>query len=232
MRFLKLELTWDASQWVHVLSDGSKLAWIKLLCYAKASGLNGRVKRLAPAYAQKVWMIGEEDIYKMEQAAIADGALTLEDGDWIVTNWRRYQGDETGAERQKRYRSGRAQVQTDEECHGRNALRNARNGEEKRREENYISPLCSPKGKRTRTSSVFVPPTDWEVNGYAVDIGMTLSEAEAFYDHFLTNGWRVGKGGLPMKDWKAAMRRWHRTSMPVAQPARTKSIYDGVKING
>lgn len=34
------------------------------------------------------------------------------------------------------------------------------------------------------------------------------TEAEAWYDHKLSNGWKVGKN--PMKDWKATVRTWIR----------------------
>ena len=33
--------------------------------------------------------------------------------------------------------------------------------------------------------------------------------AEKFFDHFTSNGWKVG-GRTPMKDWKAAVRNWCR----------------------
>lgn len=34
-------------------------------------------------------------------------------------------------------------------------------------------------------------------------------EAESFYDHFQSNGWKVG-GKTPMRDWQAAARNWQR----------------------
>jgi hypothetical protein len=36
-------------------------------------------------------------------------------------------------------------------------------------------------------------------------------EAERFYDHFTSNGWKVS-GRAAMKDWKAAARNWIRNS--------------------
>ena len=29
-------------------------------------------------------------------------------------------------------------------------------------------------------------------------------------DYYDSNGWKVGKAGLPMKDWKASYRKWCR----------------------
>lgn len=34
-----------------------------------------------------------------------------------------------------------------------------------------------------------------------------MSEADKFFDHFESNGWKIG-GKAPMKDWKAATRNW------------------------
>ena len=44
---------------------------------------------------------------------------------------------------------------------------------------------------------------------YAQEINLPLSEACAFWDHFESNGWKVG-GKTPMKDWKAGLRMWQR----------------------
>lgn len=59
------------------------------------------------------------------------------------------------------------------------------------------------------TRNAFCPPTLDEIRVYARETG-TLGCASAFHDHFESNGWRVGRGGLPMKDWRAAYRAWHR----------------------
>lgn len=53
----------------------------------------------------------------------------------------------------------------------------------------------------------FTPPALEEVKAYAEEIG--CDEYEAFYDHFQSNGWKVG-GRSPMKDWRAALRNWNR----------------------
>jgi hypothetical protein len=34
--------------------------------------------------------------------------------------------------------------------------------------------------------------------------------AETFYDHYQANGWKVGK--VPMKDWRAAVRYWEKST--------------------
>jgi hypothetical protein len=88
-----------------VLSVGSQLAWVKLLCYMKRDGVSGRVKSLAPFVAAKKWSIGVEDVEKLIQAAIAHGALVSDEGIWVLTAWDEHQGsDPTNAERQARFR--------------------------------------------------------------------------------------------------------------------------------
>jgi hypothetical protein len=53
----------------------------------------------------------------------------------------------------------------------------------------------------------FKKPDFHEVVDYFEEIGG--SEPERFYDHFESNGWKVG-GKTKMKDWKAAARNWKR----------------------
>lgn len=51
-------------------------------------------------------------------------------------------------------------------------------------------------------------PTLLECKDYFKELLIPL-EAEKFFDHFESNGWRVG-GKAPMKNWKAAARNWKR----------------------
>lgn len=51
----------------------------------------------------------------------------------------------------------------------------------------------------------FCKPSIPEIEAYTTSIGYRLS-AQKFFDHYESNGWRVGKN--PMKDWKAAVRTW------------------------
>lgn len=74
-------------------------------------------------------------------------------------------------------------------------------------------------GKRAR----FRAPTPAEVREYAKDHAMlkgiyledTDFDAERFCDFYAQKGWKVGNS--PMKDWKAAVRNWVRTSKPKAR---------------
>jgi hypothetical protein len=53
-------------------------------------------------------------------------------------------------------------------------------------------------------------PADFEaVKSYAAEIELPAIEAEKFFDHFESNGWKQG-GRTAMKDWRAALRNWKR----------------------
>lgn len=106
MRWLRLDVSWDDSPWLFVLSAASQLAWIKLLCHVKRDGSQGRCKALAHVVAAKRWGVGEEDVQKLLQAAVNDGALVIEDGAWTLSNWDKYQEQDHGAaERMRRMRA-------------------------------------------------------------------------------------------------------------------------------
>lgn len=62
---------------------------------------------------------------------------------------------------------------------------------------------ASHKAERKR----FVKPSREEWDEYAKEYG--LNDPGAPWDHFESNGWKVG-GRAPMKDWRAALRNWKR----------------------
>lgn len=63
------------------------------------------------------------------------------------------------------------------------------------------------------------------VREYAATISATDEEADSFFDHFASNGWKVS-GRTPMRDWQAAFRNWHRRNpkIPTADEARTELV--------
>ena len=64
-----------------------------------------------------------------------------------------------------------------------------------------ISPLSEPR--------IMTRPTIEEVSTYCRERKNNV-DPQAFIDHYTSNGWKVGRN--PMKDWKAAVRTWERTS--------------------
>lgn len=74
--------------------------------------------------------------------------------------------------------------------------------------------------KEKRKAARFRAPSPAEVSEYAQQYAATKNldlraidfDPEYFCDYYESNGWHVGK--QPMKDWKATVRRWVRSSKP------------------
>ena len=75
-------------------------------------------------------------------------------------------------------------------------------------------PPQSPPAPRSKR---FIPPTITQVAEYCLSNNLD-AEADAFVDHFTSNGWKVS-GKTPMADWKAAARNWARRGGSFARPA-------------
>lgn len=60
-------------------------------------------------------------------------------------------------------------------------------------------------------------PTLGEVERYCAERGSGV-DARAFYDYYSSIGWMMGRN--PIKDWRAAVRRWERSSQPSYEPPR------------
>jgi hypothetical protein len=84
--------------------------------------------------------------------------------------------------------------------------------------EEFIAPykgLLSPTGKgkgikgKRDAREKGVRPTIEQSQEYAVSLGMPEDEGGRFFDHFSSNGWKIGGKGA-MKDWKSALRNWKR----------------------
>ena len=66
--------------------------------------------------------------------------------------------------------------------------------------------------KVVREKGKFQKPTKQELLDYAKEKSLKVECIDDFMDYYDSNGWRVGKAGLPMKDWKASFRKWCRNS--------------------
>ena len=65
------------------------------------------------------------------------------------------------------------------------------------------------KTKQNSTAKGFARPSLQEVIDYCLERKNNVA-AEKFIDHYTSNGWKVGRN--PMKDWKAAVRTWEKSS--------------------
>jgi hypothetical protein len=73
----------------------------------------------------------------------------------------------------------------------------------KKKEEDYTITDTIDTGAKSR------PRSQDEVTAYFVELGSTPDEAATFWDHFESNGWKVG-GKTAMKNWQSAARNWVR----------------------
>lgn len=75
---------------------------------------------------------------------------------------------------------------------------------------NHIQEVKEYKNIRRKNNTMFIKPSLEEVKQYCKERNKGI-DPDAWYDHHLRNGWRVGKPpGYPMKDWKATIRTWER----------------------
>lgn len=63
----------------------------------------------------------------------------------------------------------------------------------------------------------FVKPSIDEVKAYCAERGNSV-DPQRFCDYYDSNGWKVGKN--PMKDWRAAVRSWEKSSVKEADKPR------------
>ena len=68
----------------------------------------------------------------------------------------------------------------------------------------------------------FVKPTVDEVCAYCTEQGFVDVDPGEFVDCYTAKGWTVGRS--PMKDWKAAVRNWHRRNQSGGSSAPAGSV--------
>lgn len=70
------------------------------------------------------------------------------------------------------------------------------------------STLLSNTKEERRRSPPFQKPSVQEIETYIKSKSYSSVNAQQFFDHYESNGWRVGRN--PMRDWQAAVRTWAR----------------------
>jgi hypothetical protein len=67
-------------------------------------------------------------------------------------------------------------------------------------------------------SKRFIKPTIQQVIEYCQERNNNV-DPNKWHNHYESNGWKVGKNG--MKDWKAAVRTWEKSSNPIISQSGT-----------
>lgn len=197
--------------------DEILVIWFKLLTLAGKSNCSGLLfvtDRIAYTPSMLATIFNrEQTVVEMALGVfIKYGMISVEDNEVIaICNWEKHQnidGMEKIREQTRRRVSNHRNKQKllsqpveDVTLHV--TLRNAT--EEDKEEEIRIRDMgASP------TPNKFKKPSIDEIKEYA-STGYPV-DAERFYDHYESNGWKIGK--VPMKDWKATVRNWSRRDKP------------------
>jgi hypothetical protein len=166
-RWIRLNATFDESQWLVNLPPLPRLIWPVVLAYVKIHGAKGVCK--IPNLAR--WCAGKDlpldAVLELLDAAVADGAMRLNDNVWTIVNWETYQRDDsTGYERLKRHRKKRQQAErqvqndngmiTDDNAlsSGDNGLITPDNAPDIDIDIDIDNPPLSPKGEKKRSPKV------------------------------------------------------------------------------
>ncbi len=81
------------------------------------------------------------------------------------------------------------------------------------------------RGKKKRTATRFTPPDVEDVRLFAQENNYQV-DADRFIDYYTANGWNVGRN--KMKDWKATLRNWDRTTRARAVDSPSVSLVKNV----
>jgi DNA-binding transcriptional regulator YhcF (GntR family) len=119
-----------------------------------------------------------------------------------ICNYDSYQDKATTEPQQTHNRATTEPQQT----HTNNNNNNDNNNNILSNESSISSSARTQKGVKKKA---FTPPTIEEVEQYCKERQNGINASD-FIDHYEANGWKVGKGGLPMKDWQAAIRNWEK----------------------
>lgn len=228
MRWIRLDAEFDTEEWLYVLSEGAQLAWIKLQCWTKVYGIRGRVKALNPLVAARRWGVGEESVAKMLAAALAAGKILYDGENWLLTEWAEVQEVDSSAERVRRHRERRKEVDvpapdvtdetpvtavtrytvtetdvTDETDCNDDPCRVTVTVTETEKENPPIGGQKKKVSKRGRD----IPPDPEAVTEFFRSEGASAADARQFFNHHEAVGWKRGPG-KPILDWKAAARTW------------------------
>lgn len=203
-------------------ADSLLVIWFKLLCMAGKENNYGvfLMRNRMPYTEEMLATIFRRSLNTVRLALStfeAFGMIEIEDDIICIPNWEKHQNidgmekmKEQNRIRQRRYRERQKQALLSGDnviSRDSNALDKIRKEEDKKRIEknNNIgdSPESQPVTKR------FIPPSIEEVKEYCLE-RMNNVDAEAFVDFYASKGWMVGKN--KMKDWKAAVRTWEKSS--------------------
>ena len=89
-RWLRLDVEWDASEWLVGLEPAAQLAWVKLLGWVKVEGAGGTCEAQPVATLAAAWKLPEGVVRDLLAVAECAGELDVAEGRMRVTKWTNY----------------------------------------------------------------------------------------------------------------------------------------------
>lgn len=202
---------WKTQLLIDTLSDPSApLYVIRLWAHCQNRKTHG-FPRVNPNMVKSICKAVNHDAEVFEKAMLEAGFIRIEAGniiahDWEVINASLIANWENGR------RGGRPRNNNPEKTHGLTHKKPIANpGEtDKIREDKIREEKRYKKEKGKKKAPAFKKPDFDEVREYFAEL-QHVEEAQTFFDHFTSNGWKVG-GKAAMKCWKSAARNWCRRS--------------------
>ena len=119
-----------------------------------------------------------------------------------ITNWDTYNILETKKVTQKK------QEEVTQKKRNTDTLKEVKEVKDIKKDIKDIKDIYTQKDEK---SKIKIPPSLKEVQIYCKERKNNI-DPDAFMDHYIQNGWIVGKNKNKMKDWKAAVRTWERNN--------------------
>lgn len=151
----------------------------------------------------------EENVQITIQYLLKSGLLEMcSDEEYYLPDTKDSTGCETAvASRVRKHREKQKALQCNTDV---TQVKHLCNGEiEKELEIELEIELDTKANKSPTKAKRFVKPTLSEIEQYCIERNNNV-DAQHFYDHYESNGWKVGKNS--MKDWKAAVRTWEKNN--------------------
>ena len=152
----------------------------------------------------------EENVQITIQYLLKSGLLEMcSDEEYYLPDTKDSTGCETAvASRVRKHRERKKALQCNADVTQVKQLSNGEIEKELEIEKEIELELDTKANKSPTKAKRFVKPTIDEIQDYCIERNNNVN-AEQFYDHYESNGWKVGKNS--MKDWKAAVRTWERS---------------------
>lgn len=225
--WLKLYVDIAQNPRIKLLAFEDRWHYISLLC-AKAEGYLDERPGLRDRMVSVHLGLTPSELANVKDRLVDVGLIS---DTWQIYNWEEKQSkDATGALRKRKQRALERLAKEEKESALTNKNKNIeREGKRDshvtvtgRSQDTVVEPPKKP-------SKAFVVPTIDEIQAQVTEKGYTFT-AEAFWAHYESNGWMVGKN--KMKSWTAACVKWQQNQRNGSgnTPTNTKDYDAGVLI--